>query len=98
MKRAILKTKVKTCVIAGGVAANKYIRKEFKMLENDCYGISWRVRTGVNNTNELLCVSYASLGVKPGVFWCKFYEFCHVFLLFSTPIFGPLGTCCFFFY
>ena len=30
MKRAILMTKVKTCVIAGGVAANKCLRNKLK--------------------------------------------------------------------
>ncbi len=35
VKKAIDKTKIKTVVLAGGVSANSYIRKEFLSLENE---------------------------------------------------------------
>ena len=35
IKKSVDQTRRSDVIIAGGVAANKYIRKEFKMLEND---------------------------------------------------------------
>ena len=35
VKKALEKTNIKTVVLAGGVSANSYIRKEFLELENE---------------------------------------------------------------